>query len=718
MIKLERGPRPECFSNPEFESARRAFLDEGKSQTMKRRRHIDYDVFSEVEASLVERFGSKCFLCESLLPDDSTSKVDRYRPWEGVRGVSNDKRAKELYHPDHYYWLAFEWENLFLACPTCRKYRRNYFPLVDESKRCEVGALGDELDNEGPLLLNPFVDTIEDHLVFDENGNVRPLTVRGEATIHYFGLEREWLKKGRREAAAKLKRELEGLARKKWATNEQFLSLLKELLVVNSKIPFAAVQRAVFKAFAAQHPRKVDLFETLGYFPDKEEAKVGGKLKTRAVAKSISQFDSEATSRFSIRRISIKNFRCIDTLTFDIPFPYSKKEAREPWLLVLGDNGIGKTSILQAIALALIGQAELKRLKVRAQDILRHGATEGEVRISSFESDEDVVLTFTKRSIRASLKDPVTYVLGYGSVRLLPKGSLKPGILKNAMVNVGNLFDYATSLTDPHKWVTKISRHEFTEKVAQALFDLLNLDDGDSLYLKRRKIWIRQSTEDHELESNSDGFRSVVALATDIMKTLATEGANYHAVQGIVLIDELGNHLHPRWRMKIVDSLRRTFPQLQFIVTTHEPLCLRGVVKGEVAVLVRDEEDRVRALDHELLPDHTKLRIDQLLTSDLFGLINVSDEETEKTYEKYYELLSKKETERTTEDKRKIEQYSKSISQSELMGATPQQQALFDMINEVSVQLREEGFKTRETLKHETISKVKSLIKEKKLDWL
>ncbi len=51
---------------------------------------------------------------------------------------------------------------------------------------------------------------------------------------------------------------------------------------------------------------------------------------------------------------------------------------------------------------------------------------------------------------------------------------------------------------------------------------------------------------------------------------------------GIVLIDELDLHLHPRWQRRVVDNLRETFPNLQFIVTTHSPFIIQALRPGEL----------------------------------------------------------------------------------------------------------------------------------------
>ncbi|SFF41587.1 AAA family ATPase [Spirosoma endophyticum] len=201
------------------------------------------------------------------------------------------------------------------------------------------------------------------------------------------------------------------------------------------------------------------------------------------------------------------------------------------------------------------------------------------------------------------------------------------------------------------EWLSGLKSEQFNKRVAPALFDLLALKTGDKLEVKHGKLLIKQFDDDFVIDEVSDGFKSIIALASDIMQALSADKSSYHSTQGIVLIDELGNHLHPRWRMQIVDSLRRAFPNLQFIVTTHEPLCLRGLAHGEVNVLVRDQQQEIRVLDSKVLPYHNALRVDQLLTSDLFGLLDTIDPKIEKTYKEYYALLSKNDRTIAEEDK-------------------------------------------------------------------
>lgn len=88
----------------------------------------------------------------------------------------------------------------------------------------------------------------------------------------------------------------------------------------------------------------------------------------------------------------------------------------------------------------------------------------------------------------------------------------------------------------------------------------------------------------------SDGFRTVLGLASDLAWRCAA--LNPHLGEraaletpGVVLIDEIDLHLHPNWQRRIVDDLRRTFPGVQFFMTTHSPFIVQSLRAGEVIPL-------------------------------------------------------------------------------------------------------------------------------------
>lgn len=111
----------------------------------------------------------------------------------------------------------------------------------------------------------------------------------------------------------------------------------------------------------------------------------------------------------------------------------------------------------------------------------------------------------------------------------------------------------------------------------------------------RRKPALRMTVKKTGTELNvlqlSDGEKCMLALVGDLARRLSllnTERTDPLQGEGVVLIDEIDLHLHPKWQRTVVASLERTFPNCQFIITTHSPQIL-GELKPEEIVLFRPE---------------------------------------------------------------------------------------------------------------------------------
>jgi hypothetical protein len=135
----------------------------------------------------------KCFLCESKVSHISHGDVEHFRPKAGYRQSAD----KDLQKPG-YYWLAYEWENLFFACQLCnQRFKKNLFPLADETHRATSHK--DDYKREQPLFINPAEENPEDFIsyrgeyVFAIDDNQR-----GEATYKGAGLDRVELEEFRR----------------------------------------------------------------------------------------------------------------------------------------------------------------------------------------------------------------------------------------------------------------------------------------------------------------------------------------------------------------------------------------------------------------------------------------------------------------------------------------------------------------------------------------
>jgi uncharacterized protein (TIGR02646 family) len=151
------------------------------------------------EALLVAQHG-KCAFCESKVTHIAYGDVEHFRPKAGWRQMESDP----LQRPG-YYWLAYEWTNLFMACTLCnQRFKRNLFPLRAPGKRARSHK--DDVTAEKPLLVDPARDDPEGFISFREevpyavNGNAR-----GESTIKILGLKREALAESRRDHLNRVK---------------------------------------------------------------------------------------------------------------------------------------------------------------------------------------------------------------------------------------------------------------------------------------------------------------------------------------------------------------------------------------------------------------------------------------------------------------------------------------------------------------------------------
>ena len=93
------------------------------------------------------------------------------------------------------------------------------------------------------------------------------------------------------------------------------------------------------------------------------------------------------------------------------------------------------------------------------------------------------------------------------------------------------------------------------------------------------------------LEHLSDGQRTVLGLFCDIARRASVlnphlSGEDILKIPGVVLIDELDLHLHPKWQRRIIEDLRCTFPNVQFICTSHSPFLIQSLRSGEELMML------------------------------------------------------------------------------------------------------------------------------------
>lgn len=147
----------------------------------------------------------------------------------------------------------------------------------------------------------------------------------------------------------------------------------------------------------------------------------------------------------------------------------------------------------------------------------------------------------------------------------------------------------------------------------------------------------------------SDGYRNIVALASDI--AFRAIQLNPHLGEeavvktpGIVLIDEIDMHLHPNWQKRIVDDLKNTFPNIQFIATTHSPFIVQSLKSEELIILdeqiKKDGEPDMKGIEDIAA---NEMGVEDVPRSEVFL-------EMQKVAEEYYALIKQGKTSRTDKE--------------------------------------------------------------------
>ncbi len=136
------------------------------------------------------------------------------------------------------------------------------------------------------------------------------------------------------------------------------------------------------------------------------------------------------------------------------------------------------------------------------------------------------------------------------------------------------------------------------------------------------------------LDQLSDGEKRIFSLVVDIARQLSLRPFHMREIKsarGIVLIDEIDCHLHPKWQRMIVKALEDLFPSCQFIATTHSPFVIQGVQPG-----------RLHTLDNAPLADFTDRGIEEIA----FNVMDIKNPQVSKRYlemltvaKEYYTLL-------------------------------------------------------------------------------
>lgn len=369
-----------------------------------------------------------------------------------------------------------------------------------------------------------------------------------------------------------------------------------------------------------------------------------------------------------IRRIKLQNIRCFD----DIELNFAEEGKSQKFILFLGENGVGKSTILKAIAMTVAGASSLSLLIPDGRHWVRDGKDEGVIRAEIQKSHDDlglehvsnvsVILKFYKSQRTVSWEstahpfpDGGWLAAAYGPFRVPPSLAERKEFYDESSydprtVRVINLFQPRSKLISMDSWLKELDYERLRGKQEASLN--LFLDAIHKLFLLDFPIRFSEINNEGfatfatpygktNLDGLSDGHRTTMIWVSDFLKNLrlAFPGSTtlLHS-SGILLLDELDVHLHPRWQREIASLLMKVFPNLQIFTTTHSPLIVQGATEGRV-ILCKRAENRI-ILDDDL-PSVEGWRADEILEGkDFFG-VDVYDKETQGQLNKHRELVAK-----------------------------------------------------------------------------
>ncbi len=331
---------------------------------------------------------------------------------------------------------------------------------------------------------------------------------------------------------------------------------------------------------------------------------------------------------WNIDKLRLSNFRCFDELELD----FRRKSTLDgEWTCIAGINGAGKSSILQALCIALLGE--------RAGDL--GGGLLGRMRrvgtSESVRTEIDLTLSRGNQSLKWSVQiDEEGFlrtnspnlaennvVVGYGATRNL--GAEQDSPFKNMSRAAQRMVGLFHPLSQLGRAEMLLSDRRLGHALVSLFTKLVNeIFDRDVTVVRSGSRHFSVGDAIAEGDPNPlrfdvmgkdrvgamdlpDGFRSSVAWLADLCAVWCeqqpdpTAEVDPKSIEAIVLIDEIDLHLHPTLQRALVPRLRKALPKVQWVVTTHSPLVLANFDANEIIALDRNEEGHIRPLDRQIM---------------------------------------------------------------------------------------------------------------------
>ena len=375
-----------------------------------------------------------------------------------------------------------------------------------------------------------------------------------------------------------------------------------------------------------------------------------------------------------LTHLALKNIRAFENLELSFSDSAGKPRMTN---VVIGRNGTGKSTLLRCIVLGLANQAQANAL--RAEDLAaalvgpHRDSAEIEVVVAESDGSNEITLSTTieKRGDAEVVVDAHggadIFVCAYGAGRATAAG--QDAGRSSIVETTYTLFNYEQSLNGIELVLRRLKDYlgdSRYENAMNSVMRALSLTDDDEIRFKRGggvEVAGPSVGATIRLESWADGYRLSLALILDIYAWAMrnTRVTNDGLVTGILLIDEVEQHLHPTLQATLAPEISKLFSDMQLIATTHSPLTTMGVERREVIALRRDAHS-VDVVDW--LPDFSDFSVDDILAhQNLFNTEPYSREAAAKLA-RWRELASTQPNERTRHEDGELREIAKDFQQA------------------------------------------------------
>lgn len=387
-----------------------------------------------------------------------------------------------------------------------------------------------------------------------------------------------------------------------------------------------------------------------------------------------------------LKSIHLKNVKCFDELSLSFEEEAQAGTIRQ-WTLLLGENGTGKSTLLKAIALVTSGSEALSDLLTEPSDWIQYGEKEcviSAVLLTKEMEEKKITLSIQQEHSRldaiihnkeslqwldeALKQSPEDYFLvGFGAYRHLSSNDSFVG-KRSAFLNVraqsvATLFDPDATLNPLESWAMSLDYQHDTglDIVRDVLDDFLPGISFSQIDKQRGRLLFKTEDGIVPLRSLGDGYQSVAAWIGDLLYRVMQTFDNHPSpleARGLLLIDEVDLHFHPKWQQELFSFLSSRLPNFQLIITTHSPMIAQQVGPGELHY-IRRENGRINL--EQFTGNPRSLLLNQMLMSEAFGVESDESWQLQEKKARYRKLRDQEQL--SAQEKEELDQLATELSE-------------------------------------------------------